>query len=177
VTADRDSQLQRAEGLLAEGGELRAHAAEAAQTAAAALEEVRHQLATATADRDLQLQRGEGLLAEAGELRARAAEATQATSELEQILAAVIADRNAQLQRGDALVAKTISQEEQLAAVTDRLAVAQRERQEALEKARRNEAERIQSVDLASEFEAARRELLNTCAGLQRKLAQISGPV
>jgi DNA repair exonuclease SbcCD ATPase subunit len=92
-------------------------------------------------------------------------------------LAAASADRDSKIQRSRELLAETVSLQEQLAAVTDQLAAAQREREDALENAERYEERRLQFIDLASQLEATRRELSKTSADLgearlQLKLAQ-----
>jgi hypothetical protein len=197
VSRERDAAIKEVGDLRSELEEQRRKALELAEQESAmaqadseqatALAQARAEVLALTQKHDVERNRAQEQAREAEEarqqiveLRTRVAENTHIASELEEIrgqLAAVTADRDLQFQRGEGLLLKSVSQEEQLAAVTEELVAALRKRQEALENAARDEVRRLQPFDLASELESTWREVLKTCASLQLKLAQTSRPL
>lgn len=194
-------QAREIEEIRQQIGELRTREAEAVGTATE-LEEIKRQLAALTADRDLHLQRGEEYLAETVSQQERLAAVTDqlaaAQHGREEALTSLTAaqkqidhiirdrdtvrqqsiERSLEIEAQIATLRKQVTELEKRAGEAgQRIEAAHRERDAALEKGERYEQQRLQSIDLAAQLDAAKRDLLNLGADLaearlQAKFAQ-----
>jgi CheY-like chemotaxis protein/uncharacterized coiled-coil DUF342 family protein len=165
---------------------------------AAEFDEIKRQLAALSADRDLHVARQKELLAEtdsqqerlaaitdqlAAAQRGREEALTSLTSAQKQI-DLIISDRDAVRQQS---VERALEIESQIASLrkqmteleqrageaSQRIDAAHRERNSALEKAERFEQQRLQSIDLAAQLDAKKRDILSLSADLAEARLQV----
>lgn len=190
LTHERDAAHARAEEQARALDEIRQHVQEmrdrqaSESVPAAELEEARRQLVALVAERDRHVAREKEFLEETGSQQERLAALTEQLAAAQQQIDQVICDRDAAQQKG---VESTLGIEAQLSALRKqvgelekcageagkRVEAAHRERDDALTKAAHFESQRLQSIDLAAQLDAAKRDLLNLSADLAESRLQM----